>query len=38
LHEDLKDKMQALVGIIRSEEDLKQGLATWSGSARPRHG
>jgi succinate dehydrogenase / fumarate reductase flavoprotein subunit len=27
LHEDLKDKMQALVGIIRSERDLKQGLA-----------
>jgi succinate dehydrogenase / fumarate reductase flavoprotein subunit len=27
LHEDLKDKMQALVGIIRSEDDLKQGLA-----------
>jgi succinate dehydrogenase / fumarate reductase, flavoprotein subunit len=27
LHEDLKDKMQAFVGIIRSEEDLKQGLA-----------
>jgi len=26
LHEDLKDKMQALVGIIRSEDDLKQGL------------
>jgi succinate dehydrogenase / fumarate reductase flavoprotein subunit len=27
LHEDLKDKMQALVGIIRTEEDLKRGLA-----------
>jgi len=27
LHEDLKDKMQTFVGIIRSEEDLKQGLA-----------
>jgi succinate dehydrogenase / fumarate reductase, flavoprotein subunit len=26
LHEDLKDKMQTLVGIIRSEEDLKKGL------------
>src|SRR5579862_7962945 len=26
LHEDLKDKMQALVGIIRCEDDLKQGL------------
>ncbi len=26
MHEDLKDKMQALVGIIRSEDDLKQGL------------
>src|SRR6202041_3041266 len=27
LHEDLKDKMQTFVGIIRSEEDLKQGLS-----------
>jgi succinate dehydrogenase / fumarate reductase flavoprotein subunit len=27
LHEDLKDKMQAFVGIIRNEDDLKQGLA-----------
>jgi succinate dehydrogenase / fumarate reductase flavoprotein subunit len=27
LHEDLKDKMQVLVGIIRTEADLKQGLA-----------
>jgi succinate dehydrogenase / fumarate reductase flavoprotein subunit len=27
LHEDLKDKMQLLVGIIRSEEDLKRGLS-----------
>jgi succinate dehydrogenase / fumarate reductase flavoprotein subunit len=27
LHEDLKDKMQVLVGIIRHEEDLKKGLA-----------
>ncbi len=27
LHEDLKDKMQVLVGIIRNEEDLTQGLA-----------
>jgi len=27
LHEDLKDKMQTFVGIIRSEEDLKKGLA-----------
>jgi succinate dehydrogenase / fumarate reductase flavoprotein subunit len=27
LHEDLKDKMQTLVGIIRSEDDLKQGIA-----------
>jgi succinate dehydrogenase / fumarate reductase flavoprotein subunit len=26
LHEDLKDKMQTFVGIIRNEEDLKQGL------------
>ncbi len=26
LHEDLKDKMQTYVGIIRSEEDLKTGL------------
>jgi succinate dehydrogenase flavoprotein subunit len=26
LHEDLKDKMQTLVGIIRTEEDLKKGL------------
>jgi succinate dehydrogenase flavoprotein subunit len=26
LHEDLKDKMQTFVGIIRSEEDLKKGL------------
>jgi succinate dehydrogenase / fumarate reductase flavoprotein subunit len=26
LHEDLKDKMQKYVGIIRTEEDLKQGL------------
>src|SRR5579872_1584011 len=26
LHEDLKDKMQTLVGIIRSDEDLKRGL------------
>jgi succinate dehydrogenase / fumarate reductase flavoprotein subunit len=26
LHEDLKDKMQLYVGIIRSEEDLKKGL------------
>jgi succinate dehydrogenase / fumarate reductase flavoprotein subunit len=26
LHEDLKDKMQTLVGIIRSEDDLKKGL------------
>src|SRR5580692_10056588 len=26
LHEDLKDKMQVLVGIIRTEEDLKRGL------------
>jgi succinate dehydrogenase / fumarate reductase flavoprotein subunit len=26
LHEDLKDKMQVLVGIIRHEEDLKKGL------------
>ncbi len=27
LHEDLKDKMQTFVGIIRSEEDLTQGLS-----------
>ena len=27
LHEDLKDKMQTYVGIIRTEEDLKKGLA-----------
>jgi succinate dehydrogenase / fumarate reductase flavoprotein subunit len=27
LHEDLKDKMQNLVGIIRNETDLKEGLA-----------
>jgi succinate dehydrogenase / fumarate reductase flavoprotein subunit len=26
LHEDLKDKMQSYVGIIRTEEDLKKGL------------
>ncbi|HXN32236.1 MAG TPA: fumarate reductase/succinate dehydrogenase flavoprotein subunit, partial [Polyangiaceae bacterium] len=26
LHEDLKDKMQTFVGIIRSEDDLKTGL------------
>jgi succinate dehydrogenase / fumarate reductase flavoprotein subunit len=26
LHEDLKDKMQTFVGIIRSEDDLKKGL------------
>jgi succinate dehydrogenase / fumarate reductase flavoprotein subunit len=26
LHEDLKDKMQALVGIIRNENDLNEGL------------
>jgi succinate dehydrogenase / fumarate reductase flavoprotein subunit len=26
LHEDLKDKMEKYVGIIRSEEDLKQGV------------
>jgi succinate dehydrogenase / fumarate reductase flavoprotein subunit len=26
LHEDLKDKMQLYVGIIRSEEDLRKGL------------
>ena len=26
LHEDLKDKMQTFVGIIRSEEDLRKGL------------
>jgi succinate dehydrogenase / fumarate reductase flavoprotein subunit len=26
LHEDLKDKMQTFVGIIRSEDDLKRGL------------
>jgi succinate dehydrogenase / fumarate reductase flavoprotein subunit len=26
LHDDLKDKMQAFVGIIRNEDDLKQGL------------
>jgi succinate dehydrogenase / fumarate reductase flavoprotein subunit len=26
LHEDLKDKMQTYVGIIRSEDDLKKGL------------
>jgi len=26
LHEDLKDKMQTFVGIIRSENDLKRGL------------
>ncbi|HZU84218.1 MAG TPA: fumarate reductase/succinate dehydrogenase flavoprotein subunit [Polyangiaceae bacterium] len=26
LHEDLKDKMQTFVGIIRGEEDLKKGL------------
>ncbi len=26
LHEDLKDKMQTYVGIIRSEEDLRKGL------------
>ena len=26
LHEDLKDKMQTYVGIIRTEEDLKKGL------------
>jgi succinate dehydrogenase / fumarate reductase flavoprotein subunit len=26
LHEDLKDKMQTFVGIIRNEDDLKQGL------------
>ncbi len=26
LHEDLKDKMQTFVGIIRNEEDLKKGL------------
>jgi succinate dehydrogenase / fumarate reductase flavoprotein subunit len=26
LHEDLKDKMQSYVGIIRSEEDLRKGL------------
>jgi succinate dehydrogenase / fumarate reductase flavoprotein subunit len=26
LHEDLKDKMQTFVGIIRNEQDLKQGL------------
>jgi succinate dehydrogenase / fumarate reductase flavoprotein subunit len=27
LHEDLKDKMQNLVGIIRNEADLREGLA-----------
>jgi succinate dehydrogenase / fumarate reductase flavoprotein subunit len=27
LHEDLKDKMQTYVGIIRNEDDLKKGLA-----------
>jgi succinate dehydrogenase / fumarate reductase flavoprotein subunit len=27
LHEDLKDKMQTYVGIIRNEEDLKTGLS-----------
>jgi succinate dehydrogenase / fumarate reductase flavoprotein subunit len=26
LHEDLKDKMQSFVGIIRNEEDLKKGI------------
>ncbi|MGD0528661.1 MAG: fumarate reductase/succinate dehydrogenase flavoprotein subunit [Polyangiaceae bacterium] len=26
LHEDLKDKMQTFVGIIRTEEDLKKGI------------
>jgi succinate dehydrogenase / fumarate reductase flavoprotein subunit len=26
LHEDLKDKMQSLVGIIRSEQDLEKGI------------
>jgi len=26
LHEDLKDKMQSYVGIIRTEEDLKKGI------------
>ncbi len=26
LHDDLKDKMQIYVGIIRTEEDLKKGL------------
>jgi succinate dehydrogenase / fumarate reductase flavoprotein subunit len=26
LHEDLKDKMQTFVGIIRSEDDLKKGI------------
>jgi succinate dehydrogenase / fumarate reductase flavoprotein subunit len=26
LHEDLKDKMQTFVGIIRTEDDLKKGL------------
>jgi succinate dehydrogenase / fumarate reductase flavoprotein subunit len=27
LHEDLKDKMQTFVGIIRTEEDLKKGIS-----------
>ncbi len=27
LHEDLKDKMQTFVGIIRNEDDLKKGVA-----------